>query len=103
MIRTHVPRPYWDDAIVTVVYLINYMPSRVLEFCTSVQVLAQHGPLPSVLMLTTQVFGCMAYVHLHKTQQSKLDPCVIRCVFVPLIRRANGVIIPLPDTHMSLF
>ncbi|CAL9025927.1 unnamed protein product [Prunus brigantina] len=47
LIGTHVPRHYWDDAIVTAVHLINRMPSGVLTFKTPLQVLAQHKPLPS--------------------------------------------------------
>ncbi|BBG94371.1 ABC-2 type transporter family protein [Prunus dulcis] len=52
LIDGHVPRHHWDDAVVTAVHLINRMPSGVLNFKTPLQVLAQHGPLPSVLVLT---------------------------------------------------
>lgn len=27
-------------------------------------------------------FGCLAYVHIHKNQRTKLDPCVVRCIFL---------------------
>ncbi|CAL2227400.1 unnamed protein product [Prunus armeniaca] len=46
--HTYAPRHNWDDAIVTTVYLLNRMPSRVLDFRTPVQMLAQNGPLPFV-------------------------------------------------------
>ncbi|CAL8083793.1 unnamed protein product [Prunus armeniaca] len=82
LIGAHVPRHHWDDAIVTAVHLINRMPSGVLTFKTPLQVLAQHRPLPSVLVLTPRIFGCVAFVHFHKNQRSKLDPCALRCVFV---------------------
>lgn len=58
------------------------MPSKVLKFKTPLQVLGTHVSLPSVLMLTPRVFGCVVFVHLHKTQRTKLDPCAIRCVFL---------------------
>jgi hypothetical protein len=33
-------------------------------------------------MLPPRVFGCVAYVHLHKNQRTKLDPCALRCLFL---------------------
>jgi hypothetical protein len=33
-------------------------------------------------MLPPRVFGCVAYVHLHKNQRSKLDPYALRCLFL---------------------
>lgn len=68
LIGAHVHRHHLDDAIVTAVYLLNQMPSRVLDFHTLIHMLAQYGPLPFILMLTLRVFGCVAYVHPHKNQ-----------------------------------
>ena len=90
LIGAHVPRHHWDDAIVTAVHLINRMPSSVLTFKTPLQVLTQHRPLPSVLVLTPRIFGCVAFVHLHKNQCSKLDPCALRCVFVGYATHQKG-------------
>ncbi|CAL2271870.1 unnamed protein product [Prunus armeniaca] len=52
LIGAHVSRHHWDAAIVIVVHLINRIPSSVLTFKTLLQVLVQHGPLPTVLVLT---------------------------------------------------
>lgn len=35
-----------------------------------------------MVMILVRVFGYVAFVHLHKNQHSKLDPCAIRCVFL---------------------
>ncbi|KAI5312649.1 hypothetical protein L3X38_041822 [Prunus dulcis] len=48
LIDGHVPHHHWDDDVVTVIHLFNRMPSGVLNFKTPLQVLAQHGPLPSI-------------------------------------------------------
>jgi hypothetical protein len=72
---------HWDDAVSTVVYLLNRMPSKVLHFKTPLQVFSSHVALPTVLLLRHRVFGCMVFVHLHKNQRSKLDPCVVKCLF----------------------
>ena len=74
----------------TATYLINRMPSRVLNFLTPLQVLATFVPLPSVLVLPPRVFGCVAFVHLHKNQRTKLDPCALRCVFMGYGLRQKG-------------
>ncbi|RVW79171.1 Retrovirus-related Pol polyprotein from transposon TNT 1-94 [Vitis vinifera] len=82
LLGAHVPSRYWDDAIATAVYLLNRMPSKVLQFKTLLQVLSEHVSLPTILLLPPRIFGCVAFIHLHKKQQTKLDPCVIRCIFV---------------------
>lgn len=33
-------------------------------------------------MLPPRVFGCVIYVHLHKNQCTKLDPCALRFLFL---------------------
>ncbi|BBG97367.1 ABC-2 type transporter family protein [Prunus dulcis] len=101
LIGAHVPRHHWDDAIVTAVHLINRMPSGVLTFKTPLQVLAQHRPLPSVLVLTPRIFGCVAFVHLHKNQRSKLDPCALRCVFVGYATHQKGYRCYHPPTQRT--
>ena len=63
-------------------HLLNRMPAKVLTFQTPLKVLSDHVPLPTVLLLPPRIFGCAAFVHLHKNQRSKLDPCVVRCLFL---------------------
>jgi len=58
------------------------MPSKVLDFKTPLQVLSQHVTLPSLLLIKPRVFGCVAFIHLHKNQRTKLEPCVVRCIFL---------------------
>ena len=58
------------------------MPSRVLNYKTPLQVLMDHIPLPSILMLSPRIFGSVAYVHIPKIYRIKLDPYAIKCVFL---------------------
>ena len=76
------PHHHWTDVVTTTVYLINRMPSKVLEFKTPLQTFSTFVPLPTIQMLPPRVFGCVAFVHLHKNQRTKLDPCVVRCLFL---------------------
>ncbi|KAH6817869.1 shaggy-like protein kinase 32 [Perilla frutescens var. frutescens] len=45
---------------------------------------AQHGftMLAHALTLAPRVFGCSVYVHIPKSERTKLDPCALKCVFV---------------------
>nr|KYP39292.1 Retrovirus-related Pol polyprotein from transposon TNT 1-94 [Cajanus cajan] len=82
LLGAHVPSHYWVDAVTTAVYLINRMPSKVLDFKTPLQTLSTFVPLPTIQMLPPRVFGCVVFVHLHKNQRTKLDPCAVRCLFL---------------------
>ena len=62
------PSRYWDDAVATAMHLLNRMPTKVLIFQTPLKVLSNHVPLPAVLMIPPRIFGCVAFVHLHKNQ-----------------------------------
>ena len=41
-------------------------------------------------MLPPKIFGCVAYVHLHKNQRTKLDPCAVRCIFLGYAQHKKG-------------
>ncbi|KAM1724599.1 hypothetical protein ACFX11_023034 [Malus domestica] len=66
------------------------MPSRVVDFCTPLQVLTEHVSVISTNTLTPRVFGCVAYVHIQKIHRTKLDPCALRCVFVGFASHHKG-------------
>lgn len=82
LLGTNVPTRHWDDAVTTAVYLLNRMPSKILNFKTSLQMLSSHVELPTVLMLDPRIFRCVVFVHLHKNQRTKLDPCAVKCLFL---------------------
>ena len=57
LFNMHVPRHFWHDAIFTACYLINRMPSVILNQKVSFSLLYPHvSPFP----LTPWVFGCVA-------------------------------------------
>lgn len=66
------------------------MSSKVLEFKTPLQSLANHFTLPSSSLIPPRVFGCVVFVHLHKHQRTKLDPCAVRCVFLGYATNTKG-------------
>ena len=101
LLGTHVPSCLWGDAVATVVYLINHMPAKILHFKTPLQILSTHISLPSLLMLSPRIFGCVAFVHLHKNQRTKLDPCAIQCLFLGYGLHKKGFMCYDPNTHRT--
>ena len=77
LINAHVPNRYWSDVAAISMRLLNRMPTKVLQFQTLFKVLSDHVSLPNVLMIPPQIFGCVGFVHIHKNQRTKLDPCVV--------------------------
>ena len=78
----NVPKYLWGEAILTAAYVINRVPSKVLNNRSSFQCLTDfypdlklHSPLP------LKVFGCVCFVHIPKVHRDKLDPRAERCVF----------------------
>ena len=80
---TNVPKQFWGDAILTATYLINRMPSQVLNFQTPFQVLLKHYPSSRLVStIPLKIFGCSAFVHVHSHNHGKLDPRAIKCIFL---------------------
>ena len=96
-----VPSQYWFDAMSTVIHLLNRLPSKVLNFKTPLQVLASHVSLLITLMFPPRVFECVAYVHLHKNQRTKLDMCACCCLFLGYSMHQKGYRCYDPSTRRT--
>ena len=82
MFSTHVPKHFWGKAVLTAAYLINRMPSRVLNFQTPCQVLLKSYPSTRIIStLSPRAFECSVFVHTYQQFRSKLDPRSIKCIF----------------------
>lgn len=75
----NVPKTFWLDAVQTAAFLINRMPSRVLNFQSPLEVLSSPA---SLFPIPPKVFECICYVHVDKSRQSKLDPKALKCIFL---------------------
>ena len=74
---------FWGKVVLTATYLINKMPSQVLNFQTLSHVLLNFYPNTRIIStIPMKVFGCFANVHIHSHNRSKLDPQVIKCIFI---------------------
>jgi len=91
LFQTFVPRSYWGEAVLTATYLINRLPSRVLEGVTPIQLMTTFYPsIPMLTSLQNRVFGCPVFVHVHSPYRGKLDPRAIKCVFIGYAPNKKG-------------
>ncbi|KAL3638973.1 Beta-galactosidase 8 [Castilleja foliolosa] len=77
-----VPTNFWPEAVATSVYLLNRLPTKILDFKTPsnyFQTMTDKIIKPS---LPPKIFGCTVFVHIPKSNRSKLDPCALKCVFL---------------------
>ena len=120
LFQIHVPKHFLADAVSTACFLINRMPSSVLNWDTPYHILFPNNPL---FLIELQIFGCTCFVQDVRPQVSKLDHKSLKCIFLgyswvqkgyrcycPSLRRhlvsANvkffeNVPFSLPPTHTS--
>ena len=83
----HVPKHFWVDVVYTACFLINRMPSSVLDWVTLFQTLFQHK---SLFPIKPRVFGCICFVRDVRQHASKLDPKSLKCIFLGYSRVQKG-------------
>ena len=101
----HMPRFYWGEAVKSAIYIINRVPSRVINFQTPHQKLQSFFDTPHHPNLEPRTFGCTVYVHIPKVLRNKLDPCAQHCVFIGYSDFQKGYRCYCPQTrklHVSL-
>jgi hypothetical protein len=72
------PLKYWDEAFLTAAYLINHLPSKVIDNITPLERL--HNQKPNYSALRT--FGCVCWPYLRPYNSHKLQFRSKQCVFL---------------------
>ena len=78
LFQSNVPKIFWNFAVNHAIFLINRLPSRVLDNKSPYQLL--HNSLPDISFL--RVFGCQCFVTTLVHNRRKLDPRARRCVYL---------------------
>ena len=73
LFQMHVPKHFWADVVSTACFLINKMPSSVLNWAT---------PYHQLFPIDPKVFGCICFVRDVRPQVSKLDLKSLKCIIV---------------------
>ena len=96
----NVPKYLWGDALLHATYLINRMPSKILNFKTPINILHQLYPQSRLFhSLPLYIFGCTVFIRNPDKHASKLDPKGTRCVFLGLANNKKGYKCFVPSTR----
>jgi hypothetical protein len=76
--NAHMPLKYWDEAFLAATYLINCLPTKVLQFSTPLKLLFKEKPNYDGL----HTFGCACWPNLHPFNTHKLQFRSKQCVFL---------------------
>ncbi|KAJ9685389.1 hypothetical protein PVL29_017428 [Vitis rotundifolia] len=87
MFQMKVPKQFWADAVSTTCFLINRMPTVVLKGDIPYKVI---HPQKSLFPIELRIFGCTCYVRDTRPSVTKLDPKVLKCVFLVYSRLQKG-------------
>lgn len=78
MLQMGVPKKFWSHGILTVAYVINRLPSKVLKFKSPLEILKGR----KINLSHLQVFGYVCFVHIQSLHRDKLDPRAAKYVFL---------------------
>ncbi|KAL2320148.1 hypothetical protein Fmac_029117 [Flemingia macrophylla] len=90
LFQMSVPKSYWGEAVLTATYLINRLPSRILDGVSPVQLMTTF--YPSIPIMTTLRVESLAVCVCTCSRYSsgKLDPRAIKCVFIGYASNKKG-------------
>ncbi|RDX76963.1 hypothetical protein CR513_42983, partial [Mucuna pruriens] len=94
-----VPNVYWGEAVLIATYLINRLPTRVLNDISPIKHMLSFFPSLLILSLPSRVFGCVSFVHSHNPHRGKLDARAIKCVFIGYPSNKKGFKCYHPLSH----
>ena len=87
LLHANVPFHFWGDAILTACYLINHMPSSVLQNQEPYSILY---PKESLYKISPRIFGSTCFVHDLTPGKDKLSARSIKCIFVGYSKLQKG-------------
>ena len=92
MLQIHVSKRLWSYGVLTVDYLINRLPIRVLDFKSPLEVLQITSPKLAHL----KVFECSCFVHLPSSKRDKLDSRAVKCIFLRYSQTQRDIDVMIP-------
>ena len=89
MIQSHLPKIYWSYSVIHVVYIINMLPTPILNYYSPHEMLYKAAADFKGL----KVFGSLCYASTLSTNRNKFDPRALKCVFIGFKRGTKGCLL----------
>ncbi|KAI3514490.1 hypothetical protein L1887_12931 [Cichorium endivia] len=86
LFHAHIPASYWVDAFSSATYIINRLPTKVLDDHSPFELLYSKQPTYTNL----RAFGCLVYPYLRNYSSHKLAPRSLPCVFIGYNNQYKG-------------
>lgn len=96
LLSANAPIKFWGDAVLTAVFLINRMPSSVLNNKVPYSLLF---PRDNPSKISPRVFGSTCFVHDLSPGRDKLSASAIKCIFLGYSTIQKGYRCYNPSTH----
>lgn len=100
---TKVPNYLWGEAILTTTYLINWMPTRILNLKTPLTFFKECFPTSQLFGdIPLQIFGSIAFAHSHDIHCGKLEPKAGKCILLAIlqIKKVTSALIQFPKNSL---
>ena len=95
MFQSRLPKKFWSYAVLHAIYLINRIPTKILNNKSSYEVL--YNAIPDLSCL--KVFGCLSYASTLPVNRHKFDPRARKCAFLGFKPGIKGFV--LVDVHTT--
>lgn len=79
MFKMNVPKTFWASVVKTAIFLMNRLPTLVLDYKCPIEV---ESPISILFPIPPKVFGCIYIVYINKSNGSKLNPKALKCIFL---------------------
>ena len=86
LFQSNVPIVFWGDCILTATYIINRIPSLVLNNCSPYQILYNIAPDYS----NFKIFGSLCYATTQKHERHKFSPKAEPTIFIGYLTGVKG-------------
>ena len=87
--QSKIPKVFWNYAISHSVYLINRLPSSVIQNKSPYEML--YKTVPNFQNL--RIFGCICFASTIENNRNKLDPRAKKCIFLGLKNGTKGYVV----------
>jgi hypothetical protein len=87
--QSNLPKSFWSYAVVHAVFIINKIPTPILQNRSPHELM--HGALPDLQIL--KVFGSLVYASTLQNNRTKLDPRGRKCIFLGYKQGVKGTIL----------